>query len=87
MKIHIKTDLAELPLAFNLTGEEASDSRHLRTLIDISPDIEPRAIVVDRGYDAKENREAARARGIAPAIPYRKTTKYQPSFFPKALTK
>jgi transposase len=76
-----------LPLAFDLTGGEASDSRHFKTLLDIGPDIEPRAIVADKGYDAKENREAARARGIAPAIPYRKTTKYQPRFFPKALFK
>ena len=76
-----------LPLAFDLTGGEASDSRHFQTLLDIGPDIEPRAVVADKGYDARENRDAARARGIAPAIPHRKTTKIQPKFFPKALYK
>jgi hypothetical protein len=39
-KIHIKTDLDGLPLAFDLTGGEASDSRHFQTLLDIGPDIE-----------------------------------------------
>ncbi len=39
----------------------------------------------DKGYDAKANRQAARARGICPVIPYRSTTKNQPTFFPKAL--
>jgi len=70
-KIHIKTDLDGLPLAFDLTGGEASDSRHFETLLDIGPDIAPRANVADKGYDAKANRDAARMRGIAPAIPYR----------------
>jgi transposase len=41
--------------------------------------------VGDKGYDAKANRQAARARGICPAIPYRKTIKDKPTFFPKAL--
>ncbi|MGE3993874.1 transposase [Pseudorhodoplanes sp.] len=38
-----------------------------------------------KGYDAKTNREAARKRGICPAIPYRSTTKDKPKFFPKLL--
>jgi transposase len=41
--------------------------------------------VGDKGYDAKANRQAARARGICPAIPYRITTKGKPKFFPKTL--
>jgi transposase len=41
--------------------------------------------VGDKGYDAKANRQAARSRGICPAIPYRTTTKEKPKFFPKAL--
>ncbi|RDI50393.1 DDE family transposase [Microvirga subterranea] len=39
----------------------------------------------DKGYDSKANRQAARARGICPAIPYRITTKEKPKFFAKAL--
>ncbi len=54
-------------------------------LLDLGPDITPRAAVGDKGYDAKANRQAARARGICPAIPYRTTTKDKPKFFPKAL--
>lgn len=86
-KIHIKTDLDGLPLGFDLTGGEKSDSRHFGILLDIGPDIAPRAVVADKGYDAKANREAARKRGIAPAIPFRQTTKEQPKFFPKILYK
>ena len=41
-------------------------------------------MIGDRGYDARTNRQAARARGICPAIPYRTTTKEKPKFFPKA---
>jgi len=54
-------------------------------LLDLGPDIVPRAAVGDKGYDSKANREAARARGICPAIPFRRTSKAAPAFFPKAL--
>jgi hypothetical protein len=54
-------------------------------LLDLGPDITPRAAVGDKGYDSRANRQAARARGICPAIPYRTTTKEKPTFFPKAL--
>jgi transposase len=43
--------------------------------------------VGDKGYDAKANRQAARSRGICPAIPYRTTTTEKPRFFPKALSR
>jgi transposase len=86
-KIHLKTDFEGLPIAFLLTGGEASDSRQFETLLDIGPDIAPRAALADKGYDAKSNRAAARARGICPAIPYRSNTKNKPSFFPKLLYK
>lgn len=81
-KIHLKTDFGELPIAFHLTGGEASDSRNFETLLDISPDINPRAAHGDKGYDSKSNREAARRRGICPAIPYRSNTKDIPVFLP-----
>ena len=84
-KIHLKTDWDGDPLVFCLTGGEASDSPHFETLLDLGPDITPRAAVGDKGYDAKANRQAARSRGICPAIPYRKTTKEKPTFVPKAL--
>ena len=84
-KIHLKTDWDGDPLGFCLTGGEASDSPQFETLLDVGPDITPRAAVGDKGYDAKANRQAARSRCICPAIPYRTTTKDKPKFFPKAL--
>ena len=78
-KIHLKTDFDGLPIAFLLTGGEASDSRQFETLLDIGPDIAPRAALADKGYDAKSNRDAARERGICPAIPYRSTIKDKPA--------
>jgi transposase len=86
-KIHLKTDFGGLPIAFHLTGGEASDSRHFETLLDIGPDITPRAALADKGYDSKANRQAARRRGICPAIPYRSNAANKPVFFPKLLYK
>ena len=86
-KIHLKTDFDGLPLGFHVTGGQASDSRQFETLLDIGPDITPRAVLADKGYDAKANRNAARRRGICPAIPYRKNIADKPRFFPKILYK
>ena len=66
-KIHAKSDASGDIIAFDLTGGEASDARHFGTLLDIGPDIQPRAVICDKGYASKANRDAARARGIAPA--------------------
>ena len=73
-------------MAFHLTGGEASDSRNFEILLDIGPDITPRAALGDKGYDAKANRAAARRRGICPVIPYRDGTA-RPAFFPRTLYK
>jgi transposase len=54
-------------------------------LLDLGPDLTPRAAVGDKGYASKANRAAARARGIAPGIPYKANEKNPPAFFPKAL--
>jgi transposase len=86
-KIHLKTDFDGLPIAFHLTGGEASDSRNFETLLDIGPDITPRAALADKGYDAKANRQAARKRGICPAIPHRANITDRPAFFPRLLYK
>ncbi len=83
----MKTDFSGLPIAFHITGGEASDSRNFEVLLDIGPDVTPRAALGDKGYDAKANREAARQRGICPAIPYRSNTIARPAFFPKLLYK
>ncbi|MEP9356343.1 IS5 family transposase [Xanthobacter sp. KR7-65] len=86
-KIHLKSDFDGLPLAFHLTGGEAGDSPFFKLLLDLGPDVKPRAVLADKGYDAKANRALARARGIAPAIPFKSNAKDRPAFFPKVLYK
>jgi IS5 family transposase len=56
-------------------------------LLGLGPNIEPRAVIGDKGYDSKANRQAARKRGIAPVIPYKANAKVKPAFFPKTLYK
>ena len=80
-KIHLKTDHDGLPIAFDLTGGEASDSRHFETLMNLGPDVRPRAAVADKGYDSAANHEVARTRGAVPVIPFRKNTKAVPKIF------
>ena len=75
-----KSDASGDIIAFNLTGGEASDGRHFETLLDIGPDIQPRAVICDKGYVSKANRGAARARGIAPVIPHKANEKNKPAF-------
>lgn len=86
-KIHAKSDASGDIIAFDLTGGEASDARQFETLLDIGPDIKPRAAIADKGYSSKANRAAARMRGIAPVIPHKANEKDKPAFFPKALYK
>jgi transposase len=84
-KIHLKVDLDGRPLAFHLTESQASDSPHFEVLLDLGPDITPRAAVGDKGYDSKANRSAARERSICPVIPFRSSARTRPKFFPKML--
>lgn len=86
-KIHAKADGCGDLIAFDLTGGEASDCTHFETLLDIGPDITPRAAIADKGYSSRANRAAARARGIAPVIPYKANEKNQPAFFARNLYK
>ncbi len=43
--------------------------------------------MTDKGYDARANRRAARARHICPVIPHRSNATSRPSFFPRILYK
>src|SRR6202046_4934456 len=86
-KIHAKADASGDIIAFDLTGGEAFDGRHFETLLDIGPDIQPRAVICDKGYASKVNRDAARARGIAPVIPHKANEKNKPAFFARTLYK
>ncbi|WP_413206093.1 transposase [Rhodospirillum sp. A1_3_36] len=85
--MHAKSDHCGNLIAFDLTGGEAADNKHFDTLLDIGPDIEPRAVITDKGYSSKANRATARARGIAPVIPHKSNEKNKPAFFPKKLYK
>ena len=86
-KIHAKSDASGDIIAFDLTGGEAPDGRHFETLLDIGPDIQPRAVICDKGYASKANRDAARARGVAPVIPHKANEKNKPAFFARTLYK
>ena len=84
-KIHLKVDLDGRPLAFHLTEGQASDSPQFEVLLDLGPDITPRAAVGDKGYDSTGNRSAARERSICPVIPFKSSARNRPTFFPRAL--
>ena len=79
-KIHAKSDASADIIAFDLTGGEASDGDHFETLLDIGPNIQPRAVICDKGYASKANRDAARKRGIAPVIPHKANERDKPAF-------
>ncbi|KAF0205155.1 MAG: putative transposase for insertion sequence [Methylocystaceae bacterium] len=66
---------------------EAADAPHFETLLDIGPDIQPRVVICDKGYASKDNRAAARSRGVAPVIPYKANEKNKPAFFARTLYK
>jgi transposase len=63
------------------------DTTRFETLLNIGPDITPRAALGDKGYSSKANRAAARARGIAPVIPHKLNEKNPPTFFARTLYK
>ncbi len=54
-------------------------------LLDAGPDIMPRAIICDKGYDSNANRAIAREHGVVPVIPYRSNRKHIPKHFAYAL--
>lgn len=76
-----------MPLDFHLTGNQASDTKQFEILLDIGPDVTPRRLITDKGYDAKSNRDAANRRGIEPIIPYRSNAKTPHEPVPKHLYK
>lgn len=54
-------------------------------LMDIGPDIEPRAMIGDKGYASKANRDAARSHGAIAVIPHKSNETHQPAWFDKTL--
>ena len=75
-KIHLRADAIGRPIAFEITGGEASDIRHLEPLMDDPVDVPtPKAVLGDKGYDSDSNREALLLRGILPVIPSKRSRK------------
>jgi hypothetical protein len=70
---------APYPIAFDLTDGEAADAPQMPILMDIGPDVEPRAMIGYKGYASKANREAARTHGAIPVIPHKSNEKHQPA--------
>jgi transposase len=81
----LKTDFDGHPIAFDLTGGEKADAPHFSVLAGLGPDIDPRAMVGDKGYASKVNRQAARDRGAIAVIPHKSNEKTKPVRFPKAI--
>lgn len=75
--IHLKTDFDGHPIAFDLTGGEKGDAPHFPILLGLDPDIDPRAMIGDKGYAV---RPIAKRRGTvvafqsSPARPTKRTT-------------
>jgi transposase len=86
-KIHVKVDFEGMPIASHTTAGQASDCKQLEISVDIGPDIKPRAILTDKGYDSEANRAACRKRKIVPVIPRKSNSKKKTQFFPKLLYK
>ena len=57
-KIHLKADLDGRPLAFHLTEGQAGDSPQFEVLLDLGPDITPRAAMGDKGRNDRRFLEA-----------------------------
>ena len=83
----MKTDKDGHVIAFDLTGGEKGDCPHFPVLLDLGPDITPRAAIGDKGYDSKANRALCRTRGIVPVIPQKSNARQRPKNFPSILYK
>lgn len=85
IEIHSNPDFNGLPIAFYLMPGQASDSRLIPALLDLGPEVAPRAVVDDKGFDSEASRADPRSRGICPVIPFKASGKNLPAFFPKTL--
>ena len=86
-KIHLKADKDGYVIAFDLTGGEKGDCPHFPVLLDLGPDIKPRAAIGDKGYDSEANRALCRERGVVAVIPRKSNAKDRPAVFGRTLYK
>ncbi|MFL5252888.1 MAG: transposase [Rhodopila sp.] len=77
--MHVKCDLDGLPLDFHRTGAEASDSKQFEILLTQQDEVTLRAVIADKGYDARANREAARTMAACRSSRIVRTPRTNPS--------
>ena len=65
-KIHVIVDALGNPLALSLTGGQVQDITQAQTL---AAQVEPEAMLADKGYDADSFVESLKVRKIRPVIP------------------
>ena len=65
-KIHVIVDALGNPLAVSLTGGQVHDITQAETL---AAQVEPAALLGDKGYDADSFIESLKVRAITPVIP------------------
>ena len=85
-EIHAKADNSGGIIAFGLTGGQVADTTRFETLLNIGPDITPRAALGDKGHSRRPTRRGA-TRGIAPLIPHKASETNAPAFVAKTLYK
>lgn len=73
-KIHTIVDALGNPLAVSLTGGHVHDITEAETL---AAQVEPEAMIADKGYDADSFIASLKARRIAPVIPPKANRKVQ----------
>jgi len=75
-KIHLRADRLGRPIAFTITGGQASDSKHLQSLMELPVSIPaPKHLLGDKGYDSDDNRGSLLTCNIRPVIPPRRSRK------------
>ena len=73
-KIHVVVDALGNPLALSLTGGQVHDVTQAQTL---AAQVEPEAMLADKGYDADSFIESLKVRKIRPVIPPKANRKIQ----------
>ena len=84
-KIHLKTDFAGLPIAFDLLQARPVTAAIFRSCSTSDRRSRRAPPWATRATTARSTAAETRSRGICPVIPVKTTAKDRPAFFPKAL--
>src|ERR1700676_3334805 len=85
-KIHLKTDFNGLPLAFHLTGGEASDSRNFESCSTSVPTSRPGPCSATKATTPRPTERRRAGAASAPSSPTARTPNTSPASFPKSST-